>query len=104
MAEPARLAFEHQLGSPRVGLVRILWATEAVDVGAVLRDEDEVAEVPLDEARLIFGPDRIGERLYLGLCRPGLGELEERGLGICGRFGADGALRAGDATFQCGLT
>jgi hypothetical protein len=37
-------------------MIRLLGACKRIDVGAVVRDENEIPQVPVDEGRLVFRP------------------------------------------------
>jgi hypothetical protein len=54
VAQPGRLVREHQPGRPVVGAA--LRPGEAIDVGAVLGDQDEVVQVALDQLGLVLRP------------------------------------------------
>src|ERR1700681_665744 len=69
MLNPLRLATQNQFCRPRVRLAFALRPGEAVDVGAVLREKDEVAQVRHDEFGFVVGPNGKLSSFYCRLSR-----------------------------------
>src|SRR5258705_2666206 len=65
LPKPWRLTLQDQSGRPGVGLFLILWAGKAIDIYAMLGDEDKIVEIALDEFRFILRPNRVLCLLYL---------------------------------------
>src|ERR1700679_391286 len=58
MTNPLRLTRQNELCSPSVGLSFTLRTGEAVNIGSMLRQQDEIMEVMHDQACFIVSPDR----------------------------------------------
>src|SRR5437588_7696298 len=58
MAKPQRLQRENHRCSPTLWPSRILWAGKAIDIGSVMGDVLEQAQVACDQVRLVGCPDR----------------------------------------------
>ena len=77
VSKPPRLALEHELCRPRLGTILPLRTGEAVDIGSVLRDQDEIVEIAFDQTRLVLSPNRRRTQFGERLGRSGRRYLEE---------------------------
>src|SRR5580704_2521264 len=59
MAKSPGLALQDQLCRPCISLFFLLRPGEAIDIGTVFRDVDEVPEIPHNEARLVVRPHGV---------------------------------------------
>src|SRR5260370_31552442 len=57
LPHPAGPTLDHELRRPVLRMVDVLRPSKAVNISSMLGHEDEIEEVPLDQLRLVFGPD-----------------------------------------------